>query len=146
MIAYVDSSVLTRAYLHDEEGHREAVAVLADPEIVVVTGTWTRVEASGTVVRAARAGRCDLDELLRALDEDLDDEGRVTVVEASQAAVEEKALDLVREHGSRAMDAWHLATASLVLPELVPQGEAMAFASRDKRQAEVAATMGFEVI
>ena len=146
MIAYVDASVLARAYLHDEEGHEEALAVLADPEIAVVTGSWTRVEASGAVVRAARTGRCDLAELLRSLDEVLDDDGPVTVVEVPQAKVEEKALALVREHGSRAMDAWHLAAASLILPELVPMGEAMAFASRDKAQAEVAASMGFEVI
>lgn len=146
MIAYVDSSVLARAYLHDETGHEEAAGVLTDPEIAVVTGTWTRVEASGAVVRAARAGRCDLDVLLRLLDQDLDDEGPITVVEVSQARVEEKALDLVRRYGSRAMDAWHLAAASLILTDFVPQGEVMAFASRDKHQGEVARTMGFEVI
>lgn len=59
MIAYLDSSVLARAYLADEDGHGQATALLADPDIATVTGTWTRIEVSGALVRAARAGRAD---------------------------------------------------------------------------------------
>ena len=46
MIAYLDSSVLARAYLADEDGHEHAVALLGDSEIAPVTGTWTRIEVS----------------------------------------------------------------------------------------------------
>ncbi|EUA52295.1 hypothetical protein I553_2481 [Mycobacterium xenopi 4042] len=59
MIAYLDSSVLARAYLVDEDGHQQAIALLGDPEIATVTGTWTRIEVSGALVRAARGGRGD---------------------------------------------------------------------------------------
>lgn len=57
MIVYLDSSVLARAYLTDEEGHEEAVALLHDADVAAATGTWTRMEVSGALVRAARTGR-----------------------------------------------------------------------------------------
>src|SRR5687767_12542017 len=44
----------------------------------------------------------------------------------------------------RAMDAWHIATATL-LPELAT-GEPYAFASRDKEQAAVAELRGFTLV
>ena len=53
MIAYIDSSVLARAYLPDEPGHEAAAKLLEDPEIGLVTGTWTRIEVSGALMRAA---------------------------------------------------------------------------------------------
>jgi uncharacterized protein len=59
LIVDVDSSVLARAYLVDEEGHAEATSLLEDPEIALITGTWTRIEVSGALVRAARVGRGD---------------------------------------------------------------------------------------
>lgn len=146
MIVYLDSSVLGRAYLRDESGHAEAMALLADPDVAAVTGSWTWIEVSGALTRAARAGRGDADGLLKSLDEDLDAGGLVTVMKVSQAEVEDKALGLARDHGIRALDAWHLAAASLVLPELVGPGETAAFATRDADQAKVAESLGFEVI
>jgi predicted nucleic acid-binding protein len=144
VIAYVDSSLLTRAYLNDEVGHDEATALLEDPEIALVTGTWTRIEVSGALVRAARGGRGDEHGLLRLLDADLGPEGALTVVTAEQDDVEARALTLVREHGIRAMDAWHLATAVLVLPDLAPPGDELGFATRDDAQAAVAAILGLQ--
>ena len=146
MIVYLDSSVLARAYLADEPGHTEAVALLEDPEVAVITGTWTRIEVSGALVRAAHLGRGRADDLLALLDADLGPSGAVTVVEASQHRVEDEALRLVREHGLRAMDAWHLAVASLTLPRLAEPGEVTGFASRDEAQRAVASLMGFEPV
>lgn len=143
MIAYLDSSVLARAYLVDEDGHAEAISLLADPEIAPVTGTWTRIEVSGALVRAARSGRGDATGLLALLDADLAMEGPVTVLRADQDHVEEAALRLVRDHALRAMDAWHLAVASLTVPPLAEPGEQIAFASRDEAQGAVARTLGF---
>jgi uncharacterized protein len=68
------------------------------------------------------------------------------VLSAPQARVEEIALDLVREHALRVMDAWHLAVASLTVPPLAEPGEVLAFASRDEQQAAVATTLGFNRI
>lgn len=146
MIAYVDSSLLVRAYLPDEEGHAEAAALLGDPDLALITGTWSRVEVSGALVRAARTGRGDEKRLLDLLDTDLAAEGAVTVVTAPQAEVEDQALGLVRAHGIRALDAWHLATASIISPALAETGEDVGFASRDQAQSEVATALGFNVL
>jgi predicted nucleic acid-binding protein len=142
LIVYLDSSVLARAYLHDEVGHDEAQAMLEDAELALITGTWTRIEISGALVRAARAGRGDEEGLLALLDRDLAVDGPVTVVAAAQEEIEPVALDLVRVHALRAMDAWHLATATLTLPTLVEPGEGAGFATRDRGQAHVAAALG----
>lgn len=145
MIVYLDSSVLARAYLADEAGHAESAALLesGDSDVALVTGSWTRIEVSGALVRAARSGRADVKGLLDLLDADLALDGPVTVLAAPQEEVEEAALALVREHAIRAMDAWHLAVASLTLPQLAESGEELSFASRDTAQAEVAELLGF---
>ena len=143
MIAYLDSSVLVRAYLPDEDGYEAAVALLSERDAAIFTGTWTRVEVAGALVRAARVGRGSEHGLLLALGADLGPGGPVTVVQAPQADVELRALELVCEHGLRAMDAWHLAVAQLVMPSLATKGEAVGFASRDARQSEIAEQLGF---
>jgi uncharacterized protein len=144
VIAYLDSSVLARAYLVDEDGHQQATALLADPEIATVTGTWTRIEVSGALVRAARAGRGDEKGLLALLDADLT--GPVIVLGAPQDQIEQHALELVRRHALRAMDAWHLAVAARVVPPLLEPGEPQAFASRDAAQRKIAGELGFVAI
>jgi predicted nucleic acid-binding protein len=146
VIAYLDSSVLARVYLVDEDGHHEATGLLADPQIATVTGTWTRIEVSGALIRVARSGRVDAEGLLALLDADLSPDGPVAVLSAAQDQAEDTALRLVREHAIRAMDAWHLAVASLVLPVLAEPGEELAFASRDQAQSTVATLLGFTQI
>lgn len=144
MIAYLDSSVLARAYLADEDGHQRATELVADTNIATVTGTWTRIEVSGALVRAARTGRADEEGLLAMLDADL--RGPVAVLGAPQDQVEEAALKLVRKYALRAMDAWHLAVAALVVPPLLSPGEKKGFASRDAAQRRVAEHLGFVAI
>lgn len=78
MIVYLDSSVLARAYLANEAGHEEAMSLLANSEIGLITGTWTRIEVSGTLVRAARTGRGDATLLLELLDGNLGTDAPVT--------------------------------------------------------------------
>jgi predicted nucleic acid-binding protein len=147
VIVYLDSSVVVRAYLADEAGHDEALSLMDDPEIAAVTATWTRVEVSGALVRASRAGRLnggpDEQGLLALLDADLGPDGPITVVRAPQHKLDAEALRIVRTHGLRAMDAWHLAAAMLTLPALAEPGEVVAFASRDDRQRAVAEALGF---
>jgi uncharacterized protein len=146
VIAYLDSSMLVPAYLADEPGHEQATSLLADLEIGLITGTWARTEVSGALVRAARAGRGDEAGLLELLDADLGTDGPVTVVAAHQKEVEERALGLVREYAIRAMDAWHLAVATLTLPSLVEAGEDAGFATRDEGQSRVATTLGLRLV
>jgi predicted nucleic acid-binding protein len=146
LIVYVDSSVLARAYLNDEVGHLRAAELLQDPELALITGTWTRIETSGALVRAARAGRGDERGLLALLDADLGADGPVTVVTAPQDEIEDRALDLVRTHAMRALGAWHLATAALTLARLAEPGEEVGFASRDEAQASVAELLGLRPV
>jgi len=143
VIVYLDSSVLARAYLADEDGHESAGGLLSDPEVAAVTGTWTKIEVSGALVRAARTGRGDAAGLLKLLDADLSPDGPVTVIAVDQRRVETRALKLVRKHALRAMDAWHLAVAELAMPALAEKGEEIGFASRDEDQAAVAEQSGF---
>lgn len=53
---------------------------------------------------------------------------------------------LVRGHALRAMDAWHLAVAALVIPPLLEPGEQQGFASRDAMRRKVAEHLGFVAI
>ncbi len=138
--------MLARAYLSDEAGHKDVVTMFGDPELGLITGTWTRIEVTGALVRAARAGRRDEEGILSLLDADLGVDGPITVIAADQADVEDEALQLVREHAIRAMDAWHLATAKLVLPSLIEPGEEAGFATRDHAQAAVAEVLGLRIL
>ncbi len=144
MIAYLDSSVLTRAYLPDKDGHAEAQRLLTDPELARVTASITRIEVSGALVRAARARRHESGtKILAMLDGYIDEAEVVAELEAPQDQVEAVALKIVREHGLRALDAWHLAVASIAIPPLADRGEPIAFATRDGDQATVAESLGF---
>ena len=149
MVVYLDSSVLARAYLPDEHGHEDAVKLLLDEDAAAVTGTWTRVEVAGALVRAARRGRRTPKQIgaaLAVLEGDLGHEGPVTVIGGDQRDIEARALEFVVEHGLRAMDAWHLAVADLTVPGLAERGEPFGFASRDAEQARVAELLGFALV
>lgn len=147
MIAYVDSSLVVRAYLEDEAGSVDAQRLLADRSIAKYTGRLTRIEVSGALVRAARAGRLAAPaSSLSRLDADLRPGGRIKVIAADDAEVEAKALALAREHGLRALDALHVALASIAIPKLADKGEPLGFASRDGDQAGVAEALGFAAV
>jgi len=148
VIAYVDSSLVLRAYLEDEAGSEDAQRVLADHRLAKVTGRWTRIEVSGAIIRAARAGRLATPvRSLARLDADLrHGSGRIEVIAASDEEVEAKALAVAREHGLRALDALHVALASIAVPQLADKGEPLGFASRDGDQAAVAAALGFAAV
>jgi predicted nucleic acid-binding protein len=148
VIVYLDSSVLARSYLADEPGHDEAMLLLLDQDMPAITCTLTPLEVSGAIVRAARAGRAKRDglnaeELLGLLDSDLGEGGLVTLVSAPAHEVEAAAMKIIRAHGLRAMDAWHLAAARLTAPGLAEPGEPIGFASRDEAQRAVAEELGF---
>ena len=73
-------------------------------------------------------------------------DGLVTVVAAEQDQIEEHSLAMVRKHGIRAMDAWHLAVAAITLPDLAEPREDVGFATRDAAQATVAKTLGLALV
>jgi predicted nucleic acid-binding protein len=144
VIIYVDSSVLVRAYLPDEQGHQAANDLLVG-EDALVTSTWTLVEVTSALTRAARTGRADIEALLGAFETDTAVEGPVTLLRVDAVAVEARAIDIVREHAIRSLDALHLAVAELAAMPL-SSPEPCGFASRDRAQAEVAAKLGFVLV
>jgi predicted nucleic acid-binding protein len=84
VIAYVDSSVLARAYLEDEDGSAEARRLLADRRLAKVTGALEVIQADALMGLAAglRHGS-----------------GRIEVIAAPDQEVEEKALAIARGAG-----------------------------------------------
>jgi len=145
MMTYLDSSVIARSYLKNEPGHAEAVAAMKGTAgSIRVTGTWTRIEVSSALVRSARHTDTDPLPLLMALDVDLmAADGQVLLIDVEQAEVEGLALALVREHGVRSMDAWHLACAAAIRAGVSDPTEPFGFATYDREQAAIAARMGF---
>jgi uncharacterized protein len=140
-IAYVDSSVIVRYYLVNDPHHAEAVALIDDTDGAIVTGTWTVIETSGALARACRRAGVDATAILAQLDLDVT-EGPITLVAEPQDDIERIALDIVRTEGIRAMDAWHIAVASLALPELTGPGDQAIFVTRDRDQARAAERRG----
>lgn len=143
-VAYVDSSIVVRYYLLNDPGRGEVVALLNNDEVAVVTSMLTRIECSGALVRASRSSRVDPADALARLDQDFAD-GVVTLVGTDQGDVEQQALHVVRTYGICALGAIHIATAQLVLPELLGSGDTAVFVSRDKEQAEAARKLGLTV-
>jgi uncharacterized protein len=76
----------------------------------------------------------------------LGDDGRVAVVSVAQDQFELEAFTLARDHGLRAMDAWHLACAAIALPLLAEADEVQAHATRDAEQAAAARQLGLQVL
>ena len=147
MIVYLDSSAIVRAYLPDEVEHARVRALIDDPETATITGSWSRVEVSSALVRAARAHRGDESALLAVFDDDVSpSRGGLVVVDAEQSEVELVALGIVRRSGIRSLDAWHLACAALAFEELAEPGEERVFATRDDAQAAVARELGFNLL
>jgi len=143
-IAYLDSSIIARRYLPNDAGHAEANSIIDDPDTATVTATWTRIEVSGALVRAARAAAVPPEGLLARLDADLDEV--FTMLSVDQADAEQHALETVRSSGIRALDAWHIAIAALTLPELAGPGDEAVFVTRDDLQAAAARVRGLDVV
>jgi uncharacterized protein len=144
-IAYVDSSVVVRYYLVTDPHHAEAVELIDNADSAIVTGTWTAIEVSGVLVRVCRSAGVDAAAVLAWLDLDMS-QGPITLVAEPQDDVERIALDIVRTDGIRAMDAWHIAVASLALPELSGPGDEAVFVTRDSDQARSAERRGLAVL
>lgn len=144
MLVYLDSSVLARAYLPDEAGHREARALLEGTEHLLVTSTWTVVETTSALARAARGARVSkLDAVLAVLAADTGDDGAVTLLRADAEQVERVSTRIVREHAIRSLDALHLAVAELAAVPLSEPDQQLGFATRDDNQRTVAVALGF---
>ena len=137
---------MVRSYLPDEADH-EAIRRLIDGPATTITGSWTRIEVTGSLVRAARAGRTDVSSALELFRRDsAPGTGPLLVVDVNQADIEGRALAIVRSSGIRSMDAWHLACATIATDALAEPGEERAFVTRDTKQADIARELGFTIV
>jgi predicted nucleic acid-binding protein len=143
MLVYVDTSVLIRAYLADEEGHDAALELL-DGKHQLFTATLTCVEITSLLVRAYREhNRFNLDDSLASMNSDISATGRVAPVRTNPVDTENAARAIVRNFAIRAQQAMHLATAELALRPLANAGEEIGFATRDDAQNAAAMALGF---
>lgn len=146
MLVYVDTSVLARAYLADEDGHEEALELLGGGH-QLFTWSFTLVEITSALVRAAQdAPGFDLDDTLASLYADLSPEGAVAPVRPATADTESAARAVARNFALRAQEAMHLAVAELALRPLAENGDDIGFASRNESQRTAAAALGFVTI
>ncbi len=144
MLVYVDSSVFARAYLPNEPGHPEAAALLTGTDHLLVTATWTIVEVTSALVRATRVGRQgDVDALLAVLAADTGEDGTVTLLRADPEQVERRAVEIIRDHALRSLEAMHLAVATLAAVPLLDPGDSLGLASRDEAQRRAGIALGF---
>ncbi len=135
MIAYFDASALTKLFL-DEPGSLE-VQELWDSPLASATSELAIVELACTLASASRAGRLDAEPPSSALDGTFLSE-RAVLLRADPALVRDAA-SLGAEHGLRALDALHVASA-LTLWEAGP-----VLVSWDERQRRGAAAAGLPV-
>lgn len=143
MLTYIDSSVLARVYLADEDGHDEAAALL-DGAHHLLTSTLTSVEVTSVLVRASREhGSFNLDDCLASMNADISARGRVTPIRTDPAETESTARAIVRNFAVRSHQAMHLAVAELALRPLAENGDEIGFATADEQQKEAAIALGF---
>lgn len=145
MIVYLDSSSIVRSYLRDEAVGDIARGFIDDADTLTVSGSWSRIEVTGALVRAERAGWVK-DGLKRFENDVAPNVARIMLVDGEQAEIEHLALSIVRRTGMRAMDAWHLSSAAFALDALADPGEVRAFLTRDAEQHSVASQLGFAVL
>lgn len=144
VIVYLDSSSIARSYLSDEADD-VARRLIDDPDTTTISGSWSRIEVTGALVRAERAGRAR--NALRRFESEIAPRvGKIHLVDSDQAELEHLALTIVRSTGMRSMDAWHLSSAAFALDALADPGEGRAFLTRDAEQHRVAEALGFTVL
>lgn len=146
MLTYIDSSVLARVYLADEDGHHAAVELLDGPHHLL-TSTLTSVEVTSVLVRASHQhASFNLDDCLASMNADVSVRGRVTPVRTDPADTESTARAIVRNFAVRSHQAMHLAVAELALRPLAENGDEIGFATSDEQQKAAAVALGFVAI
>lgn len=139
MILYLDTSSLVKLYVL-EEGSLKMRAMVAEATMLA-TSSIAQVEARAALARRLRTGEMGGEEYRAAralLNAGWD---RFYLMDVSPLAIA-AAGDCAERHPLRALDALHLASASL-LQERV--GEPVTFASADLRLCEAARQEGFAV-
>ena len=138
MWAYCDSSALVKRYVR-ESGQRKLMGLLRERSCV--SSALTPVEIRSAFRRRVHEGSLDAKRLPRLLDRLAADRSHWTLV-AVGPEVLAVAETLAATHPLRALDAIHLASAQLFSARIPSPS---LFVSADRRQTEVAGSMGLAV-
>lgn len=144
VVTYVDTSALARAYLADEDDHRELRRRLLDAPGVRLLSSLTALEMAAVLHRAERAGRIDAAaDFLARFDADCSPEGRLAVVRTDLGVLRSTVRRLLREHSAlRSLDAVQLAVAVRIAES---GARDVTVVTRDDRQAGAARAEGLRV-
>jgi uncharacterized protein len=146
-LSFLDTSVFVRAYLEDEEGHDDALALLVAGGRLVASDLLG-VEAVRAIRGAERVGRITRQaatEVLSEMESDTSSEGIVDLIPLDGPATVARARELVFDHPVRTLDALHLAVAEREGRRLAQPDEDLVFTTFDARQRETARALGFTV-
>lgn len=139
MILYADTSALVKKYVR-ETGSDQVIAFF-DTFEVIGTVALTQVEMASAMSKAVRQGWADESAMAAAWQTFLSHwptHTRLTVT----PAIMDRAISLAWQHGLRAYDALHLASA-LIWQEAV--ADQVTFACFDKRLLEAAQAEGLQI-
>lgn len=143
---FVESSVIARAYLADEDGHADAHSqVFGGPP--VIASELARVEVARALVAAVRGGRLNRHvgaDLVDRIEHDFSTGDGVHLIELDGPPTLARAREIVVEHGLRTLDALHLAVADREGRALAAPDE-LIFVTRDEEQRRVARSLGLAV-
>jgi uncharacterized protein len=143
-VLYGDPSALIRAYFADEVDHDALREMLLFGNEPVVLSEIGRLEVASAMMAAERAGRvADGSRLIARFEADCAEGGPLHLLALRSGSVD-RANQLVLSHPLRALDALHLAVA-LEDALAIAADEDVAFVTRDRRQADAAIAMGFDV-
>jgi predicted nucleic acid-binding protein len=137
--AYFDSSALVKRYIA-EPGRREVLKLMR--QHACVTSALTPVELRSAIRRRVAEGTLDGAQVPAVLKRLAEDRLYWTIVEVGKDVLV-SAESLVATHPIRALDALHVASASIFGAH--PRERSLTFVSGDHRQTDVAAAQGMIV-
>jgi len=132
MSAYVDSSALLKRYVEEKDSADCEKILLSDADWVTARHTWVEVLRAIALLHDGRE-RQRMDAAFRS------DWTRLHIVEIDEETCE-RAADVARAHGTRTLDALHLAAALRV------GGPGFRFLTYDLRQARAGRALGLTVL
>lgn len=144
-VLYGDPSAVVRAYFADEEDHvalRDMLLFGREPVLMSEVG---RIEMTSAITAAQRAGRIpDATPVIARFEADCAPGGPLNLLAIRSSNVMSRANRLVLEHPLRPLDAIHLA---VVLEDglAIAGDDGLVFVTRDRRQADAAIALGFDV-
>jgi predicted nucleic acid-binding protein len=143
---YVDASVIVTAYFRDEPDHDRYRVMLFEEGGPAVVSEVVRAEVASAVWAASRAGRiADGDVVISRFDTDCAEGGPVKLLALRSGPVIDRAVQLIREHRLRSLDAIHLAVA-LEDARWLAGEEGLVFATCDQAQSRAAIALGLRVV